>query len=345
MICSWILETLTMHDFIGAHNVIDRARLAELSQREDGPALLYSASHFGALVVNTVAMSWTWDSWWCLPFFLLQGVLLNFLYAPEHECDHFTAFKTRWLNVWVGRLCGFLIFFSNEYHRWSHYHHHRNTQDWDDDPELMERSVFKTPWQYVMGLLGYRALWVGRLKVLIDHTRGQVNEPYLTAPQRKAVVRVARGYMTGYGVVAVLALGMQSWWPIYYWIGPFLVMRWTYWLQGLGEHTGLTHEPNTLWNTRTLKTNAFMRWVNWNMTYHTVHHTFPSVPFYRLPVLHREVEAKLGYALPSAPYFALHWGHLKALASGKTELDICADHERAVVEMQLRTKRSTADAI
>ncbi|GIS90316.1 MAG: hypothetical protein CM1200mP20_03570 [Pseudomonadota bacterium] len=30
---------------------------------------------------------------------LLQGVLLNFLYAPTHECDHLTAFKSRWLNI------------------------------------------------------------------------------------------------------------------------------------------------------------------------------------------------------------------------------------------------------
>ena len=35
---------------------------------------------------------------------------------------------------------------------------------------------------------------------------------------------------------------------------------------GGGERFGLTHEPNTLLNTRTLTTNAFMRWLNWNMT-------------------------------------------------------------------------------
>ena len=50
-------------------------------------------------------------------------------------------------------------------------------------------------------------------------------------------------------------------------------------MTGLGEHLGLTHERYTLLNTRTLTANVFMRWVNWNMTYHTIHHTFPSVPF------------------------------------------------------------------
>ena len=138
--------------------------------------------------------------------------------------------------------------------------------------------------------------------------------------------------VAGYAVVLASAVAAQSWWPLYYWIGPFVLMRWTYVLQGGGEHFGLTHEPNTLLNTRTLTTNAFMRWLNWNMTYHTAHHTFPGVPFHRLPELHREIEERLGYRLPSAPYFRLHWGHIRRFARGETELDICAGHDEQLVE-------------
>lgn len=315
-----------MQDFIGVQNVIDKDRLRELSHRSDGPALLHLASHWGAIVVTGFALYLTAGAWWCVPFFLLQGVLLNFLYAPEHECDHFTAFKTRWLNVFVARVCGFLIFFSNDYHRWTHYHHHRNTQNWDDDPEICGRAKFDSVWQYLVGLSGYRALFRDRLTTLSRQVTGRVDETYLTESQRRAVVATARWYVAGYALIAVSAIMMQSWWPVYFWLGPFLLMRWTYWLQGIAEHGCLTHEPNTLINTRTLKTNAFMRWVNWNMTYHTVHHTFPSVPFYRLPELHREVEARLGYELPSSGYLALHWGHLKALFGGETELSLCARH-------------------
>ena len=109
-------------------------------------------------------------------------------------------------------------------------------------------------------------------------------------------------------------------------------MHWFYWVDGLGEHGGLTHEPHTLLNTRTLETNAFMRWVNWNMTYHTVHHTYPSVPFHRLPELHKEVEERLGFELPSSPYLKLHWRHLEQMFSGATELDIWAAHDEAITE-------------
>ena len=98
-----------MQDFVGVKDVIKPARLAQLSERRNGPGLIYLASHVGAIAANSVILTWTWGSWWCVPFFLLQGILLNFLYAPEHECDHHTAFKTRWLNVWVARVCGFII--------------------------------------------------------------------------------------------------------------------------------------------------------------------------------------------------------------------------------------------
>ena len=59
--------------------------------------------------------------------------------------------------------------------------------------------------------------------------------------------------------------------------------------QLITEHTGLTHEPDTIHNTRTIRTWPILRWMAWNMQYHTAHHTFPGVPFYNLAALHREL--------------------------------------------------------
>ena len=314
-----------MHDFVGVEDVISKERLKELSMRSNGPAFRRLAEHFALIALNTAAMAWTWGTWWCVPFFMLQGVLINFLYAPQHECDHFTAFESRWLNILVARVCGFIILLPNDYHRFSHYTHHRYTQDWEKDTELLARKVLMTPSQYLWVLSGLQSC-LGRLTLLYHHSTGQCDEWYATEKQKQIMVRTARWHVVGYLAVAVVAVFMQSWWPLYYWIGPLLLMHWTYWLQGLGEHLGLTHERYTLLNTRTLTTNVFMRWVNWNMTHHTIHHTFPSVPFYRLPGLQREVEAKLGYPLPSAPYFKLHWRHVKQMFGGASELDICDAH-------------------
>ena len=158
-----------------------------------------------------------------------------------------------------------------------------------------------------------------------------VDEWYLTPGQQQRVKLAARWHVAGYAIAIGSALALQSWWVLIFWWGPFFLMRWSYMLQGLGEHTGLTHQPHTLWNTRTFRTNWFMRWVNWNMTFHCVHHTFPSVPFYRLPILHQEVEQRLGFALPTISYSKLHWQQFLAFRKGSTELEICLEHENQLL--------------
>ena len=82
-----------MHDFVGANDVIEPARLKELSRRSNGPALAALAAHFGALGLTTFALYLTQWTWWCVPVLFLHGVLITFLYAPEHECDHFTPLR------------------------------------------------------------------------------------------------------------------------------------------------------------------------------------------------------------------------------------------------------------
>ena len=98
-----------MQDFVGAKGVIPAEQLAKLSERSNWQGLVQLAGHFGAIVVVGWALSLTGSSWLSLPLFMLLGVLLNYLYAPTHECDHFTAFKSRWLNIW-SQGCADLLF-------------------------------------------------------------------------------------------------------------------------------------------------------------------------------------------------------------------------------------------
>ena len=328
-----------MDDFIGVRDVMAPERLEALSARSDTRGLLQLAGHASAIALTTWFMSLTWGSWWCVPFFLFQGLLLNFVYAPQHECSHYTAFKTRWLNVWVGRLCGFINLYPNDFHRWNHFTHHRHTQDRAKDPELLVREVFRTPGQYLFELTGWPATWGRFLNTWRQALLGRADEWFLSEGQRQHVIVVSRWQVVGYLIVLASAIALQSWWPINYWIGPYLCMRWTYWLEGYGEHTGLTNEPNTLLNTRILKTTRLMTWLNWNMHHHSVHHTFPNVPFFRLPDLYREVESRVGFELPGDSYLKLHWRHFKALWSGTTELDLCAQDDKRT--SQIPTSTST----
>ena len=88
-------------------------------------------SHIAALALSSWALAVTWGSALAIPVFVIQGVLLNYLFAAQHELNHYTAFKTRWPNDFFNRITGFIQIYPRSYERWYHFEHHRHTQDWD----------------------------------------------------------------------------------------------------------------------------------------------------------------------------------------------------------------------
>ena len=125
---------------------------------------------------------------------------------------------------------------------------------------------------------------------------------YLTPEQRHEVMIEARWHLVGYGAILVLSLVLHSWAAVLFWLAPMMLFKWVHNLQNTGEHTCLTHEQDTLRNTRTLRGPWLVRWLVWNMSYHTAHHTFPGIPFFALPELNREIQTRLGEPLPGATY-------------------------------------------
>src|SRR5262249_15843113 len=129
-------------------------------------------------------------------------------------------------------------------------------------------------------------------------------------------------HVLGYAVIASVSMAAGSWAVLVYWLLPMWVSKPLHLLQGIGRHVGLTHESDTLRNTRTLDVPAPVRWVLWNMPYHTVHHTFPSIPFHALPAAHREVEAQLGHPLPSGGYLEVQRDIFRALLRREDRLRV-----------------------
>ena len=273
--------------------------------------------------------------------FVLQGVLINFLFACQHECNHTTAFASNWLNLWVSRASGFVLLYPCDYEKLLHFAHHRHTQDDDKDPELLLRPPFMRLSPYLW-LMSGGSFFIGRAKSLFLHANGKVEDWYLSGSQRRLVIRAARWHLLGYAIILLVAISMGSWWPVTLWLAPYVCTKWVYWIQGLQEHLGLTHAPNTLLNTRTSKTNWFMRWLNWNMTYHTVHHTFPAVPFHALPTLHAEVAAAYPQLLPVSTYWEFHRGLFRSLIQGHTEPELVGKANQQFAEAQ--TAKSTASS-
>ena len=95
------------------------------------------------------------------------------------------------------------------------------------------------------------------------------------------------------------------------WVLPQLVGQVFLRLYLLTEHTGCAETPNGLINTRTTLTNAAMRRLMWNMSYHAEHHLYPSIPFHRLPAAHGPVRDRLGVMQDG--YARWHAGYLRAM--------------------------------
>jgi fatty acid desaturase len=298
--------------------VISPARLKDLCRTSDLKGWCQTSSHLGAILLSGALLWHFQGGYWAVPLFMVHGVLLNFLYAGQHELSHWTVFKTAWLNEWFGRLFGFCVFYPRSFDQLQHIAHHRHTQDWSRDGELVRPRY--TLISYLLWLSGV-TYWYTRWRRILRFSCGVVTEPYIAAARRGELIREARWHLLGYGAIACVSVVMNSWAAILLWLAPLVVMKFVHQLQNTIEHLGLPHEADVFTNTRSTRTNALMRWVAWQMQYHTAHHAFPGVPFHRLRALHTAVFIERGNAPPSMTYWGFQRSVLRAFSHGRSEAD------------------------
>jgi fatty acid desaturase len=218
---------------------------------------------------------------WVTPAIVAHGYALAFLFCPFHECAHRTAFRTRWLNVALGRIIGVLIFRPYDNYRVFHWEHHRFTQDPERDPELYFR---KPTWlgAYILTLTGLPYLR-RRFADMLVLAEGRAEKPWMPLNERRRLIIEARAHLAIYLLVATVSAALVSPAVVLVWWLPFLVGQAFLQPYLLAEHTGCAHTRDSLTNTRTTITWALVRLFAWNMPYHAEHHAYPAVPFHALP--------------------------------------------------------------
>jgi fatty acid desaturase len=298
--------------------VISSARLKDLCRTSDVPGWCQTLSHVGAILVSGTLLWQFRQTYWAVPLFMAHGVLLNFLYAGQHELSHWTVFRTAWLNEWVGRLFGFCVFYPRTFDQLQHIAHHRYTQDWSRDGELLRPKYTLNSYLWWISGVTY---WYTRWRRILRFSCGVVTEPYIAAARRGELIREARWHLLGYTAIALFSVLMKSWAAVLLWLAPLVVMKFAHQLQNTIEHLGLPHDADVLNNTRSTRTNALMRWLAWQMQYHTAHHAFPGVPFHRLRELHTAVFSERGTAPPSMTYLGFQRAVLRAFSHGRGEAD------------------------
>jgi fatty acid desaturase len=298
-----------------------------LGARSDGPALgkfvvqyaLFLAS--AAIVVTAPANAL--PLWQTALGFAGVGFSVMAMFAATHETAHTTAFKSVTLNTVALWLASAPFLYIPTGFREFHFAHHRHTHEPGRDPEI---SMAGKPAPGVTSNIGIYAgflsglpLMAFKITLLIAASIGgpkvlwETFLFYVTPRARRRLMWEARGVLLLHaGIVTVGVLWVPGLLYLYaaQWLGHSMLSFYI-----MAEHNGLPHEGNVLARTRTMRTNGFVRWLMWNMPYHTEHHAYPAVPWHALPKLNRLLEPELVNV--GTGYTAFHLRALGMLVRGR----------------------------
>jgi len=280
--------------------LIAPAELRALSRRSDRLGLARLGLHL-AVIAAGAALVWSArGSWWVVPAMLPLGWALVALFATVHECIHYTAFRTRRINHWVGWAAAVPSLLNADYYRHFHYAHHRYCQDPTRDPELSPPPPASRG-AYLRRLLGID-YWRGRARVSRRVLAGDfAGMDFIPVHARPGVRRSVAAMLALAAAVLVGWAVLDPWAPLLYWIGPIVLAQPILRAMLIAEHTGCAESADGLANTRTTLAAWPVRLLHWNMPYHAEHHLYPSVPFHALPHVHRRIRERIvhlsdGYA-------------------------------------------------
>lgn len=296
---------------------LTRAELRALMARSDRPAAIHLALWFLLLAATSTLVWLALGSWWLVPAMFVHGVVLVHHFSLQHECVHYTVFRTRWLNDLAGNLCGLVIGLPHQFFRYEHCDHHTHTQLPGDDPELIEMPRTLGEYLWYLSAIPY---WRGKLTELLRHAAGRLTPAerrFVPKVAEAAVIREAR-LMLGVYAAILAAMPLLGWWaPLWFWLVPLIlgepVMRFI----RMTEHVGRPTVAEMRLNTRTNLVSRPLRFLCWNMNFHAEHHYAASVPYHALPRLHEKLKDYL-HVEPGG-YLGAHRDILSRLRAGSRD--------------------------
>lgn len=298
---------------------LSRRQLKELMRRSDRPAFL-RLGFWLLVLISTGSVIWlSAGSVWVLPAMFVHGVVLVHHFSLQHECVHFTAFRTRWLNDVAGYACGLIIMLPHRHFRYEHCDHHTYTQLHGKDPELIELPISLRKYLWYVSSIPYWSLKFGELA---RHVAGRLSDDerrFVPKEDHWSIILEARLFAAFYAAILGTCIALDWWAPVWYWWLPVLfgepVMR----AIRMTEHVGRPNIRDMRENTRTNLVTLPMRFLCWNMNFHAEHHYAASVPFHALPRLHRILDGYV-YVEPRG-YLGAHLDILEQLFGRKPRSD------------------------
>ena len=254
-----------------------------LTELDDGPGLKHLAKHLSLIFLFGLLIYLKIPGW---PVLLLpQGIIVVFLFTLLHETIHQTPFRTRWLNNVVAYFCGFILFLPPTWFKYFHFAHHRYTQVPGKDPELEVEKP--DSWSSYIWHVSGIPTWYGHFKILFKNSLRYYDTDFIPNKKGNRIIWESRLLIIVYGLIFFIAYGFGSYFLFWVWIFPLLFGQPFLRFYLLAEHGLCPYVSNMLENTRTTFTNRFIMFIAWNMPLHIEHHTYPTVPFHKLPELNK----------------------------------------------------------
>lgn len=272
---------------VGAHVHLERDLLKDLAKPAPIRLLLQTGIEWLYIVALIIAATWFSDIAISLLCMLLIATRQHALLALMHEYSHYQlSRKHAWLNDLLGDiLTAFPFLITTHGFRRDHMPHHRHVST-DRDPNWVcslkkDRYQFpKTRKQIFMEILKHCIGWYTP-----EDWKGYtiVSGMAVNLPRATHINRAV--YMI---VFAAAASYFDLWWTVLlYWIVPIATFLMAiFYVRDIGEHLGMP-SPGIA-GSRTVLAGWLERILicQNGVNFHTEHHLFPSVPFFRLKHLH-----------------------------------------------------------
>ncbi|MCH8498154.1 MAG: fatty acid desaturase family protein [Marinobacter sp.] len=311
---------------------LSREEIKAFTRRSDWMGVWTLVSLWAGIAACFLMMMWgieTGGVWAALALFLgvtLLGGRQLALAIATHEASHSTLFQSRWANdVLCDWLCARPLGLDLAKYRQHHFIHHTRTgTDDDSDISLVKglpttrRSMARKFLRDLSGLSGLKFL-LGRIMMDAGMMKWTVANDVVRLPwsgwgfhlrtwvSTATPALLANAVLLGLLTLAGYPLLYLAWVVAY--VVPFpLFIR----IRSMAEHAGMARTDDMFRNTRTTRAGWLARVTvaPLRVNFHQEHHALASVPWYRLPRLHRTLRER-GLVAPAPGY----WSVLQQLSS------------------------------
>ena len=267
-------------------------------------------AYAGGAVLTLQAQSWAVR----LPVWFAMGWLLLGNGAAVHETLHGHLFARKWVNRWVGFVCGISVGLPWATYRAYHLGHHQHSCT-ADDPEGAPYRFTSRLYYFLLPLGG--PLFAGQFVVWTLQCAVGRSPVWVRSPRQRRMAATD-------GLLSVAFYGAMAWLGVTHfdvllcvWLAPWLVtlvLLEPFVL--VPEHYGALEADaaSALRTTRTVRSSRLVTWLYWGNNMHTAHHLHAgAVPQHIRRVTDEFVAPTIEPEWMESGYLAFHWRTFQGL--------------------------------